>query len=163
LFFFSLAHRGRSLGCSDKQVLPPYIFGKAVSLLVDIARKRGGWTSLVRASGAPLPQKGDFVLVGGDKERDGGVEHVFTVLECAVEEDSVVISSVDGGQRDAKGQQAIFRKHRRWTMREGSWWDVSSAGSDPGSNAPGGRRVMGFGDIEKILGPDMPPDSSRIA
>lgn len=143
----------RELGVSDPRLLPPYKFGTAVSLLVDIARKKKAWTSVVQARSAPIPKPGDFVLVGGDKERDGGVEHVFTVISANYDDKgNLYLWSIDGGQRDSKGNQAIFKKHRRWNMRDGSWWDVSSQGSDPGSNASAGRRVMGFGDIEKILG-----------
>lgn len=138
----------RELGCTDKRVMPSYVFGKAVTWLVAIAKERGGW---VAASSGNLPQAGDFVLVGGDKTKDGGVEHVFTVLTASVDGDGAILSSIDGGQRDDKGQQAILEKKRRWSLRSGAYWDVSSHGSDPGSNAPGGRRVIGWGNIERIL------------
>lgn len=154
----------RKMGCSDKRVSPPYVLGKAITWLVGIARDRDGWSA---SKVGTYPRPGDFVLVGGDKEKDGGVEHVFTVLSVEPQQDgSVVLSSVDGGQRDAHQQQAIFAKHRRWSVRGGAYWDVSSQGSDPGSNAPGGRRVIGWGDIEKILGPDLgdaEPDSVRVS
>jgi hypothetical protein len=139
----------RKAGISDKRLNPNYVFGKAVSWLVQIARDRGAWIS---AKANILPQPGDFVLVGGDKVRDGGVEHVFTVISAESDDSGgIILTSIDGGQRDGKGQQAIFEKTRRWTWRNGSYWDVSAQGSDPGSNAPGGRRVIGWGDIEKIL------------
>lgn len=146
----ALAIRGllRKLGCKDKRVLPPYKFGTAISLLVGIARDRGAWRA---AKVGNLPIAGDFVLVGGDKARDGGVEHVFTVCSVDLDDKGILITSIDGGQRDPKGQQAILAKNRRWVERDGAYWDVSSAGNDPGSNAPGGRRVQGWGDIEKVF------------
>lgn len=144
----------RLLGVKDKRVNPAYVFGKAVTWLVAIARDRGAWVS---AKVGTTPQPGDFVLVGGNPTTDGGVEHVFTVLTVAPQPDgTVLLTSVDGGQRDAKGNQSIFQKTRRWAVRNGAYWDVSAAGSDPGSNAPGGRKVMGWGDIEKILGAEAP-------
>ncbi len=139
----------RILGLDDKRVKPNYVFGKAISWLVAIARDKKAW---IASKEKTFPKPGDFVLVGGDKVKDGGVEHVFTVLSCQPNENGgAVITSIDGGQRDGKGQQAVFEKTRRWTWRNGSFWDVSAQGSDPGSNAPGGRRVIGWGDIEKIL------------
>ena len=144
----------RKLGVNDRRVKPAYVFGKAVTWLVEIARVRSAWQP---AKLDLLPQPGDFVLVGGDKVKDGGVEHVFTIISVTQDGTGALITSVDGGQRDAKGNQSIFTKTRRWTVRNGSYWDVSAQGSDPGSNAPGGRRVMGWGDAEKILGFDVKP------
>lgn len=142
----------RTLGIKDKSLEPPYKFGTAISALVALCRARKGWTSLVQAVGAPIPRPGDFVLVGGDKTKDGGVEHVFTVVSVeATPEGGMSLTSIDGGQRDAARNQSIYRKQRRWTLRDGSWWDVSAQGSDPGSNAAGGRRVMGFGDLDKVI------------
>lgn len=138
----------RKLGCSDQRVSPPYKFGTAISLLVGIARARNAWNA---SNIGNLPIAGDFVLVGGDKTKDGGVEHVFTVCSVDMDDKGILITSIDGGQRDPKGQQAILAKTRRWVERGGAYWDVSAAGSDPGSNAPGGRRVQGWSDVEKLF------------
>lgn len=139
----------RILGLNDKRVKPNYVFGKAISWLVGIAKDKNAW---IQAKQNILPQPGDFVLVGGDKIKDGGVEHVFTVTSCQPDgKGGAILTSIDGGQRDSKNNQSIFEKNRRWTWRNGSFWDVSSQGSDPGSDAPGGRKVIGWGDIEKIL------------
>lgn len=140
----------RKLGLVDRRVSPPYVFGKAIAWLVGIARDKKAWCS---SSVGMFPKPGDFVLVGGDKVKDGGVEHVFVVLSVVPDGNGVIITSVDGGQRDTRGNQAIYKKIRRWSVRGNSYWDVSSQGSDPGSNAPGGRRVMGWGDAEKIFSP----------
>lgn len=144
----------RKLGVEDRRVKPAYVFGKAVTWLVEIAKARGAWQT-AKLDLLPLP--GDFVLVGGDKVKDGGVEHVFTIVSIVQDGTGALITSVDGGQRDAKGNQSIFAKTRRWTVKGGSYWDVSAQGSDPGSNAYGGRRVIGWGDAEKILGFDVKP------
>jgi hypothetical protein len=144
----------RKLGVNDKRVKPAYVFGKAVAWLVGIARDRKAWQT---ANLALLPCPGDFVLVGGDKVKDGGVEHVYTVISVTQDGTNAVITSIDGGQRDDKGNQAIFLKTRRWTVKGNSYWDVSAHGSDPGSNTQGGRRVIGWGDTEKILSFDVTP------
>ena len=142
----------RVAGVSDTRVKPKYIFGKAIAWLVQISRDRKAW---IQAGQGKFPLPGDCVLVGGDKVKDGGVEHVFTVVSCEPDGNGgATLTSIDGGQRDSKGQQAIFEKTRRWTWRNGAFWDVSAQGSDPGSNAPGGRRVIGWGDVEKILQAD---------
>lgn len=148
----------RKSGVTDKRVLPPYKFGTAISLLVGVARDRRAW---INAKPGKTPKPGDFVLVGGDPTKDGGVEHVYTV--CSVEpqsDGSVILTSVDGGQRDAKGQEAIYGKGRRWTVRNGSYWDVSHTGSDPGAGVPGGRRVQGWGDIEVIVAVESPASNN---
>jgi hypothetical protein len=147
----ALSIRGfwRKMGVSDNRIVGKYVFGKAVEWLVGVARSRGAWNA---AAVGKCPRAGDFVLVGGNPAVDGGVEHVFTV--CTVEMDSkgnAVLTSVDGGQRDSAGQQAILSKGRRWTVRGGAIWDVSKTGSDPGAGAAGGRRVKGWGDLEKIM------------
>jgi len=139
----------RLLGLDDKRVNPNYVFGKAIVWLVQIARSKKAWVICKKGL---CPEIGDFVLIGGDKFKDGGVEHVYTVTSCAADEDGFILTSVDGGQKDKSGQQAIFERRRRWVLRNGSYWDVSSQGSDPGANAVGGRRVMGWGNIEKIFG-----------
>lgn len=144
----------RKLGVIDRRVFPPYVFGKAISWLVGIARDRGAWYPSKLSS---LPNPGDFVLVGGDKVKDGGVEHVFTVLTVTTDGTGALITSIDGGQRDQYGNQAIQKKVRRWIVRGNSYWDVSSQGTDPGSNALGGRRVIGWGDGERIVGFGLTP------
>ena len=144
----------RKLGVNDARVRPNYVFGKAITWLVSIAKARNAWRP---ANLASLPNPGDFVLVGGDKIKDGGVEHVFIINSIVPDVMGALITSIDGGQRDDKGNQAIFAKTRRWIVRGNAFWDVSSQGSDPGSNAQGGRRVIGWGDAEKILGFDAAP------
>ncbi len=142
----------RRLGLIDRKVSPPYVFGRAITWLVSMARDRDAWLAAPKAAAPELPQPGDFVLVGGDKSRDGGVEHVFTVLSVERCPDGTVsLTSIDGGQRDDKGNQVILEKNRSWAPRDGSWWDVSSTGSDPGAGVRGGRRVMGWCDSEKIF------------
>lgn len=139
----------RQLGINDPFLLPNYKFGTAISGLVQLARKKKAWKS---SNINELPGVGDLVLVGGDKVKDGGVEHVFTVVTVTTNSDNTIsLTSIDGGQLDSKGQQAIFEKNRRWQIRNGSYWDISKAGSDPGSDAKGGRRVIGWANIENIL------------
>ena len=147
----------RELGVDDPSVLPPYHFGTAISALVGVARKRKAW---ILAAPGKLPKPGDFVLVGGNPQTDGGVEHVFTVVAVpAGGTASGPLASVDGGQVDAHGQQAIAAKFRRWSLRGGALWDVSRTGNDPGAGAPGGRRVQGWADLELIMAAQAKPEA----
>lgn len=130
----------RRLGLSDRLLTERYRSGMAVGDVVAIARKHGAWvTDLSR-----LPQPGDVILVGDNGK--SGVEHVATIV--AVRADGT-LESVDGGQRDKAGQQAIRHKVRTWERRaDGSVWDRSRLASDPGSGAP--RRVIGFVNVEAL-------------
>jgi hypothetical protein len=139
----------RLFGVKDRRLDAPYTTGKAVAWLVAIARERGAW---VNADRDKLPGVGDMVLVGGDMQRDGGVEHVYVTLE--LRGDPVTVYSIDGGQVDAGNQQIIRRKERGWILREKAYWDVVIAGSDPGSATQRGRRVKGWVDLERLVGDD---------
>ncbi len=130
----------RLAGLAHPRLAPPYKPGLAVADVVSIARQHGAWVTDLSLR----PSPGDVVLVGGDPRLDGGVEHVFTVLVC----NGDALVSVDGGQRDAKGNQAIEEKIRAWTLDGGATWDRSHKASDPGSGAR--RRVKGWVDVCKL-------------
>jgi len=144
----ALSVRGfwRLFGLRDPRIIGRYKPGMAVNWLVQIAQERHGWYT---PGDGKLPNPGDMVLVGGDKTRDGGVEHVYTVLEISC--DPVIIQSIDGGQVDGAGKQIIQRKQRMWAKRDGGFWDVVTQGTDPGAAAHGGRRVQGWGCIYTIM------------
>lgn len=144
----ALSIRGfwRLFGLDDKRITGPYKPGMAVIWLQQIAQERKAW---FHAAPDTLPGAGDMVLVGGDKGKDGGVEHVFTVLEMST--DPIVIQSIDGGQVDGAGKQIIKKKQRTWRLQNGGFWDVVFQGTDPGSAAAGGRRVQGWACVSKIL------------
>jgi hypothetical protein len=139
----------RLFGIADRRLAAPYVPGKAVTWLVALARERGAW---VDARPEALPCAGDSVLVGGDPAADGGVEHVFTVLE--VVPNPVTIRTLDGGQVDEEHDQIIRRKERTWTVRGNSVWDVVSSGADPGASIRGGRRVKGWVAFDALAGDD---------
>lgn len=79
----------------------PYRIGHAVSDVIEIARTFGAWHPA--PLGSRRPEVGDVVVIGGP-------EHVLTVTAV----DGDWYTSVDGGQRDDKGQQAIAARVRRW-------------------------------------------------
>lgn len=138
----------RSLGMADRRVHAPYRMGTAISCLVGLARERKAWRT---ASRGAIPSPGDVVLVGGGID-GGGAEHVYvvTAAELAPDGQGAMLASIDGGQKDSRGQQCIRAKQRRWSVRFGQWWDVSALGTDPGANAPGGRCVRGWIDLDAL-------------
>lgn len=111
--------------------------GRAVSRIVSYLRRAGAWTAPQWDGAPPL---GSVVLIGHNTDRTwGGVEHVLTVVGL----DGDVVESIDGGQVDGKGLQAIRTVRRRLTVRgNGQVWLVGLLG-DP-ARAPG-RRVQGWG------------------
>lgn len=83
-------------GIKAARLLEPYRVGRAVADVVAVADAAG---ALRPPSHAPRP--GDVVIIGQP-------EHVLTVVSVR----GPTIVSVDGGQRDALGKQAIARKER---------------------------------------------------
>lgn len=141
----------RQLALFDLRLTPPYKIGLAVADVVSIARRNGAWVTDLSLR----PEPGDVILVGGDPKADGGVEHVATVTAC----DGNALESVDGGQRDAAGNQCIATKVRTWEVRaDGSVWDRSRKGTDPGSGAA--RRVRGWVSAVRLPFPDAVADTA---
>jgi hypothetical protein len=139
----------RLFGIADRRLAAPYVPGKAVAWLVALARERSAW---VDARPEALPGVGDSVLVGGDPAADGGVEHVFTVLELVP--NPLTLRTLDGGQVDEAHDQIILRKERTWTVRGNGVWDLVSSGTDPGATAGRGRRVKGWVAFDTLAGDD---------
>lgn len=129
----------RLAGVDEPQLRPPYKPGSAVSRLVAVARTHSAWVTFSKGS---LPCVGDAVLIGDNGT--GGTEHFYTVT--SVDPSTEILESVDGGQRDGGGFQAIAAKKRTW--RTGR--DVVFMGTDPGSKAVGGRRIVGWVDVAKL-------------
>jgi hypothetical protein len=112
----------------------PYRTGDAMSDLVAIGRDAGA----LRASGS-LPQAGDLVIVGGGTD-GGGTEHAWTCLgtEWSGYEPRVLVSGLDGGQRDGGGYECIaVRDHE---IREGVDWENGR-----------GRLVRWVLDVERVV------------
>ncbi|KYF87775.1 hypothetical protein BE20_24840 [Sorangium cellulosum] len=130
----------RRLGLEHPLLEPPYKVGTAISRLVEVARARGAWKPY-RQGAIPLP--GDAVLVGDAGH--GEVEHIFTVLGVSTNH-RVVIASVDGGQR-IDGHQVILTKKRVWVDGR----DIVIAGKDPGAELVGGRRILGWVDLQSLV------------
>lgn len=135
----------RAAGLQDPRIAPPYKTQTAVSRLIVIGIKCGGWT-VARAK--KCPQEGDMVLVGDNAA--GGVEHVYTVTGVTFDDmNNPVLESVDGGQRES-GHQCILKKKRVWKSGQ----DIVFQGSDPGSTTKGGRKIYGWVDCTKLPIPD---------
>lgn len=150
----------RLAGLRHPRLAPPYHVGAAVADVVAIARELGAWVPMPSVL---MPAPGDVVLVGGGADA-GGVEHVYTVVDV---QPSRFITSIDGGQRDAHGQEAIYERHRTWTPdAHGAVWDHVIVGSDPGAGSR--RKVQGFVRAAVLFGvadtdPAPPPSSGARA
>ena len=83
------------------------------------------------------PQRGDIVMVNGDKP-DG---HVYGAVEMTA--DGCV--SVDGGHTDDHGRQCIVRRVKHWTRgMYGYWYDQAEDGGPS-------RRVTHVIDLERMV------------
>ncbi|MDI3291233.1 hypothetical protein [Polyangium sp. 15x6] len=131
----------RAVGVDAPSLLPPYKIGTAISRLVSIARAVKAWIPFKEQE---YPAPGDMVLVGDNAK--GGVEHVYTVVGVELSDGNVTIRSVDGGQRDAKGHQAVLLKQRVWRGRQ----DCVVNASDPGAQKSGGRIIQGWVDVSRL-------------
>lgn len=106
----------REYGVRDPRVDQAYHDTRAIADLVAMAREAGAWrTGHLDELGA-----GDFVLLGGS-------EHVLTVVAIA----AGTIHSIDGGQRDDHGFEAVLERQRQLVF--------NSSGA-----LLGGRPVMGW-------------------
>ncbi len=117
----------RRAGVRHPAIDQPYRDRRAVSDLLEIARSAGAarrWSS----KEPPLP--GQILIVGG--VIPGEIEHVYTVVTTDAsyaEADTILLSTIDGGQRDGAGWQVVERRDRRITLGV----DYVSAGTDPGA------------------------------
>jgi hypothetical protein len=130
----------RAVGVDHPLLSRPYVIGHAMSDLLQLATAAGAaYTS--RRDVEP----GDIVVVGGGGSDGGGMEHTWMALsidDCdafAHVDPCEVITGLDGGQRDAKGFQAIHvREHQLQRGHD----------SAPGSAT---RLVRWVFDVEKIV------------
>lgn len=127
----------RDVGIQHPSLDPPYKIGTAVSRLVELGKKMGGWVPYQKGA---LPSPGDMVLVGDNA--GGGIEHVYTVIDAPSES---AIVSVDGGQVDSEGFQVIREKNRDWSSGK----DTSQLATEPGWSA-GPRKIIGWVDVSKL-------------
>jgi hypothetical protein len=114
-----------------------YVWGDAVARCVRYLKADGVW---VKATPTGRPDLGSCIVIGCHSKGEslGGIEHVMTVVGL---QDDLLIT-VDGGQTDSNGLQAIRRVHRRFTIRNGDLWVVTEQGDI--DSAPG-RKVLGWG------------------
>jgi len=131
----------RVAGVDAASLHSPYKIGTAISRLVAIARAAKAWIPFKEGE---YPAPGDMVLVGDNGP--GGVEHVYTVVGIELSDGQVTIQSVDGGQRDARGHQAVLLKQRVWRGRQ----DCVVNASDPGAQKSGGRIIQGWADVSRL-------------
>lgn len=119
----------------------PYVTGKAMSDLVQIAREAGA----LHPWPARIPEAGDVIIIGGGAD-GGGPEHAWIALSVSVDEDaaSLAASGIDGGQRDAAGFQVV--KEREHVMGQGR-----DRATDDGAQGGAARRVRYVIDTETVL------------
>lgn len=113
-----LAIRGfwREYGVRDPRVDATYHNGRVLEDLVAMAREAGAW----RSGHLDELGAGDMVLLGGE-------EHVLTVVDIG----GSAIHSIDGGQRDPSGFEAVLERTR--ALRVG-----------PSGASLGARPIMGW-------------------
>jgi hypothetical protein len=100
-------------------VLRYYTMGFAMANLSTIARA----SNAVRER-YDFPEPGDWVRVGGGSD-GGGDEHVFLVEEVTKDKESACwkVRVIEGGQRDAEGNEIILESEHRWFYSFGVLWD----------------------------------------
>lgn len=130
----------RELGVTAPELDPPYRTQTAMGRLIAIARHAGAWIPI---SADRRPSPGDAVLVG---DGPGETEHIYTVISVTDEGESLVVESIDGGQRDTAHQQTILARKRVWRGRK----DIVFAGSDPGAASAAGRTITGWIDVTRL-------------
>jgi hypothetical protein len=130
----------RELGVTAPELDPPYRTTTAISRLKAIAMHAGAW---IPFSANERPSPGDAVLVG---DGPGETEHIYTVVSVTDDGESIVVESIDGGQRDAAHQQTILAKQRVWRGQK----DIVFAGSDPGAASAAGRTITGWIDVTRL-------------
>ena len=95
----------RKIGVDADELYTPYKNGAAVSEVVAIAKRMGGWKS---ATCGETPNPGDVIVLSSPHE------HVLTVYDFS---DELNLISIDGGQTDINGLQAIKRCSREWSKK----------------------------------------------
>ncbi|MFT3772382.1 MAG: hypothetical protein QM820_43870 [Minicystis sp.] len=118
-----------------------YVNGRAGADLLQIAREAGGAHAWQR------PEPGDILIIGGGTD-GGGPEHAYmalTVDDDPDEPEGILITGLDGGQRDDGGYQIITQRDH--VLRRGL--DHALDANDPGG---GTRRKIRFVlDLDAIL------------
>lgn len=92
----------RRVGCDLADLYAPYVPGMAISRMLSYARKHGALRTAVDG----LPRKGDYTVIGTAEDNK---LHVLIPVQNVTESQCI---SVDGGQVDSKGLQAIYRLER---------------------------------------------------
>lgn len=118
----------RQAGVRHAALTSPYRIGMAVADVVQIAKDAGAW----RQGSDGQPDVGDVFLIDNP-------EHVGTVVERP---DDTTIRSVDGGQRDAQGFEAVRDRER--VAVGGAWF-----GNDGVNNAQR-RSLVGYCDCTAL-------------
>lgn len=121
-----------------------YHIGHAIADIAAIGREYHAWVPGFARNGY-LPHEGDAVIVGAS-----GHEHAYTILQVELEEGCLCeIWSVDGGQRDAVGNQCIGARHRCWI--DGTDGIIDRVMGDPKDLGTGVRRpLLGWVDISQL-------------
>lgn len=136
----------RQAGLQDPSITGPYQIGSAISGPVGIAQKNGAfYTGKSVQNGSYTPQQGDAVLVNKPSTDGQSHQHIYTVTDVAPDG---TITSIDGGQTDAKGQQAIGQYTRTFKVNNDP--DSESFGKLQDNNGFSSRDVVGVIDVSKL-------------
>jgi len=137
-----LAVRGfwRAAGVQDSSLTDKYKIGAAISDTINIGRKNGALVSPKQIKdGSYSIQPGDMVLVQTPSDDGISHQHVYTVTSV---DGNGHYTSVDGGQVDSHGQQAIGQYSR--TIKE------NADGTLVDNNGYGPRNVVAVIDVSKL-------------
>ena len=99
----------RLAGVDCPELLRAYVPGTAIARAIRFARAHGAWASPTMWADL-RPEPGDYVVIGS-----GMGTHALT---CVGWDDDELLS-VDGGQTDEHGLQAVRERRRTWRPRDG--------------------------------------------
>jgi hypothetical protein len=135
----------RLAGLQHERLVKPYRVGHAIDDVVSIANEYDAWVLGWRRQGK-LPQMGDAVIVGA-----AGREHAYTVVEVETPAGCLCeLTTVDGGQRDAAGNETIGLRHRTWNLDHTGMVIDRTHGESNDLGAGVSRPLAGFVDVSLL-------------
>lgn len=103
----------RRMNVDLSSLYKPYVFGAAISRSINFAKSLKPRSAFQKPEDGLKPEPGDYVIIGS-----GYSTHVLTCI--AWNYDKLV--SIDGGQTDKNGLQAILRKERVYSKKNNKYY-----------------------------------------
>jgi len=127
-------------GIRSRRISPPYRSTTAISRMYALGADSNAlrWPKVLNGEIVEWPEGGDILLIGDNGL--GGSEHMYMSMEVKPEQGEII--SVDGGQKNVRGHQAVHRRHRRWSVRDGRVIDQVFRNDTTGSTTLGSPRVV---------------------